>query len=278
MHTSNALSLAISVALTVCSFAASAQSQSAQPQKNPGYADRYRYTCERPYRGRIRIADRHDLRRVVAGHRCHRRRHRARQAVAVAELPAPGHLRRQRCRPSRHTARSVAGQRAGAGRRQALSHLRAGELQPLCRSWFGAGRSQLAADVGDRPHRGAARWRIGAIRLRCDCRCGQHRAQARRWYRHQQHVGQRRHHGQGRRRAERHRWLDRSTVRYHQRRYRAWLGAAVLELPEFDGHQSQREHQPRHHACRRRQSQWRALPASRRSGCQVLSRTGRVRL
>ncbi|MCD0259927.1 TonB-dependent receptor [Xanthomonas melonis] len=33
MHTSNALSLAISVALTVCSFAASAQSQSTQPQK-----------------------------------------------------------------------------------------------------------------------------------------------------------------------------------------------------------------------------------------------------
>ncbi|AOY62039.1 TonB-dependent receptor [Xanthomonas citri pv. glycines] len=33
MHNSNALSLAISVALTVCSFAASAQSQSTQPQK-----------------------------------------------------------------------------------------------------------------------------------------------------------------------------------------------------------------------------------------------------
>ncbi|WP_372382063.1 TonB-dependent receptor plug domain-containing protein [Xanthomonas sp. NCPPB 1068] len=33
MHTSNALSLAISVALTVCSFAASAQSQSTEPQK-----------------------------------------------------------------------------------------------------------------------------------------------------------------------------------------------------------------------------------------------------
>ncbi|WAT15839.1 TonB-dependent receptor plug domain-containing protein [Xanthomonas fragariae] len=33
MHTSNALSLAISVALTVCSFAASAQSQPTQPQK-----------------------------------------------------------------------------------------------------------------------------------------------------------------------------------------------------------------------------------------------------
>ncbi|NIK52661.1 TonB-dependent receptor plug domain-containing protein [Xanthomonas arboricola] len=33
MHTSNALSLAISVALTVCTFAASAQSQPAQPQK-----------------------------------------------------------------------------------------------------------------------------------------------------------------------------------------------------------------------------------------------------
>lgn len=124
--------------------------------ENPGHPDRHRYARQRPHRGRIRIADRHHHRAVAAGHRRDRHRHRAGQAAALAELPAPGNLRRQRCCAPGHAARAVAGCGAGAGRRQALSHLLADQLQPVRRARFGTGRSELAADVGHRAHRGAA--------------------------------------------------------------------------------------------------------------------------
>src|SRR6185437_9895852 len=132
--------------------------------------DRHRHPFQRPHRQQLADADRRGLRAGAAADRHHRPAHRAGAHHPLAELPAPGRRRHRRHPAPRPVARPVARPGAGAGERQALAPRRDPAQQRRDRPRLAAGGPQHHPALGDRPHRGAARRRLGAVRLRRDRR------------------------------------------------------------------------------------------------------------
>ena len=101
------------------------------------------------------------------------------QALSVAlpslNFPASRPDRRHRHRAPRHPARPGARPDPGAGQLQAPPQLGAGQRQRHHRPRLGLGRPEHDPDCRDRArHRGAARRRLGPVRLGRDRRRGQH--------------------------------------------------------------------------------------------------------